>query len=77
MIVRQWCLPVMLLLGAAACSKNTATPATNERTAMDAAAAKAVNDTDAALRDAAAPLPEAALPRRQGPSATPPLVEPR
>ena len=53
MIVRQWCLPVMLLLGAAACSKNTATPATNERTAMDAAAAKAVNDTDAALRDAA------------------------
>ena len=60
---RYWHLA--LLLAVAACSKGPATSATNERTATDAAAAKAVSDTNAALRDAAAPLPEAALPRPQ------------
>ncbi len=67
---------LILTLAVSACSKNTATPATNERTATEAAAAKAVSDTDAALRDAAAPLPEAALPRRQDSAAQPPMVEP-
>lgn len=76
MSLRYGCMAAVMLMAMAACSKNTAAPATNERTAMDAAAAKAVDDTDAALRDAAAPLPEAPLRPRQGASVTPPLVEP-
>lgn len=69
MIARLYWLPTLLLLATTACSKHTAAPAAMERTATEIAAAKAVGDTDAALRDAAAPLPEAARPQPQNTSA--------
>lgn len=75
MIARRTCA-LILLLAITACSKKTATPAANERTATEVAAAKAVSDTDAALRDAAAPLAEAVLPSRQDATAQVPVVEP-
>jgi hypothetical protein len=69
MTARLYWLPALLLLAVTACSKHIAAPAAMERTATEIAAAKAVSDTDASLRDAAAPLPEAALPQPQVTSA--------
>jgi len=77
MTARLCCVPIVLLLAVTGCSKNAEAPAANERTATDGAAAKAVNDTDAALRDAAAPLPEPLLPRPQDATARHAPVEPR